>query len=939
MSENKFIKHLRGENTAKSVLEIKNQKTPTSFGNMPEGSTSNANDVYSDHRGDAAGVLKGTENWKLNGSVLIETSSVYGDGRDFTDSFDIDGNVLWVNATHTFATARRFAPNTKFVLKLCGHDLNTVVGDTIGFTLLVKFGTNNVISKVFNITEQAFDFCKEFVIDFGESNTSAIKVAAGSTMTVQLLCADPVASATIYNGMTVFTALQRRVDSETVSSDTLSLDEIEYDLTTHINDKNNPHEVTKAQVGLGNCDNTSDLDKPISTATQAALDGKVSTDGSSTMTGPLKMRATDDFKCAIAPYWDGVGFFKLNDNNSVTLMASIEYNSGFEPATTNTYNIGASARKWKNLYLAGKAYVATINNGADLSVPNKSGTLATMGDVELAARSGRMLTDQGVWYAKMYAATVPPAAEDGTNYADFSQVDSDNNPIIVIYTRTSGAWVQSETITPPADYDGYVPVTSKIWDISEQTGQQGGRVLWNHTSKEFTPYPTIISFENAALTGNSTVVMPNNPTDDNIPSKKYVDDAVAEAASQAGYHPDLFDWKWADHELDNMSWLRADTFSWQSGAVYEAAYNQLVEDLASSYTWQGWKVSDDPSIPWVHTKSFLVSVGETVYSDHELTTAVGVISAVGTDNITVSGITYTKTTYGFNHFYETIDGITIGGYVASNGRKICTSSAMIEKVEEIYDATGVAWYYVLDTENQQFKLPRTKFGFIGLRDTVGNYVPESLPNITGDTTLSANTGLFRNDASVNGAFYKGTQRNTGFTGANVTSYDIGFDASLSSSAYQNGAPVQQRATQMYLYFYVGEFTQTAIENTAGLNAEDFNDKADTDFGNTSMIDYVTSFQRPTAENNYTWYRKYKSGWVEQGGRFGGGSGVLSVTLPITMADTNYELAVFANISDGTYFGTGYKVSTSNINIWTTNYVGTMNRQTGSSWRVSGMAAS
>ena len=43
-------------------------------------------------------------------------------------------------------------------------------------------------------------------------------------------------------------------------------------LSSHIANKSNPHEVTKAQVGLGNVDNTSDLNKPISTATQAALD-------------------------------------------------------------------------------------------------------------------------------------------------------------------------------------------------------------------------------------------------------------------------------------------------------------------------------------------------------------------------------------------------------------------------------------------------------------------------------------------------------------------------------------------------------------------------------------------------------------------------------------------------------------------------------------------
>ena len=46
-------------------------------------------------------------------------------------------------------------------------------------------------------------------------------------------------------------------------------------LTAHINDKDNPHEVSKAQVGLGNVDNTSDINKPISTATQTALNEKL----------------------------------------------------------------------------------------------------------------------------------------------------------------------------------------------------------------------------------------------------------------------------------------------------------------------------------------------------------------------------------------------------------------------------------------------------------------------------------------------------------------------------------------------------------------------------------------------------------------------------------------------------------------------------------------
>lgn len=40
---------------------------------------------------------------------------------------------------------------------------------------------------------------------------------------------------------------------------------------THVEDKANPHGVTKAQVGLGNVDNTSDVNKPVSTAQQTAI--------------------------------------------------------------------------------------------------------------------------------------------------------------------------------------------------------------------------------------------------------------------------------------------------------------------------------------------------------------------------------------------------------------------------------------------------------------------------------------------------------------------------------------------------------------------------------------------------------------------------------------------------------------------------------------------
>lgn len=52
------------------------------------------------------------------------------------------------------------------------------------------------------------------------------------------------------------------------------LEGVKSSLKGHIDDQNNPHGVTKAQVGLEQVDNTADADKPISTAQQTAFDQK-----------------------------------------------------------------------------------------------------------------------------------------------------------------------------------------------------------------------------------------------------------------------------------------------------------------------------------------------------------------------------------------------------------------------------------------------------------------------------------------------------------------------------------------------------------------------------------------------------------------------------------------------------------------------------------------
>ena len=63
-----------------------------------------------------------------------------------------------------------------------------------------------------------------------------------------------------------------------INLDTIATDvsTTQAELASHEANLSNPHSVTKSQVGLSNVDNTSDVNKPVSTAQQTAIDAKVS---------------------------------------------------------------------------------------------------------------------------------------------------------------------------------------------------------------------------------------------------------------------------------------------------------------------------------------------------------------------------------------------------------------------------------------------------------------------------------------------------------------------------------------------------------------------------------------------------------------------------------------------------------------------------------------
>jgi len=102
------------------------------------------------------------------------------------------------------------------------------------------------------------------------------------------------------------------------------------------------------------------------------------------------------------------------------------------------------------------------------------------------------------------------------------------------------------------------------------------------------------------------------------------------------------------------------------------------------------------------------------------------------------------------------------------------------------------------------------------------------------------------------------------------------------------------------------------------------------------IDYVVEWQVPTADNNYTWYRLYKSGWVEQGGIIPSSTGTSgTIALLVTMLDTNYQWqASVSNTSANNFFVLDMTINRTTSSI---PWVKSDTRVAGC-WEVKGMSA-
>lgn len=177
----------------------------------------------------------------------------------------------------------------------------------------------------------------------------------------------------------ISTAVQTALDSKASTSS----------LSAHTSDLNNPHQVTKVQVGLGNVDNTSDADKPISTAVQTALNAKANSATMITINGVA-------YDLSANRSWSVGDVMTSGSYANPSWIASLAWSkiSG-TPTTLSGYGITDAVPSSRTLTINGVAYDLSANRSWTISEADTLATVTARGATTTTAVTMAGLTLQG----------------------------------------------------------------------------------------------------------------------------------------------------------------------------------------------------------------------------------------------------------------------------------------------------------------------------------------------------------------------------------------------------------------------------------------------------------------------------------------------------------------------------------------------------------------
>ena len=193
-------------------------------------------------------------------------------------------------------------------------------------------------------------------------------------------------------------------------------------------------------------------------------------------------------------------------------------------------------------------------------------------------------------------------------------------------------------------------------------------------------------------------------------------------------------------------------------------------------------------------------------------------------------------------------------WVSAHTELQCTA----EEYESALSTYGECAKYVIGAGSLRLPLIRNYIKAANTSEGIKN-IEAGLPNITANwNSAQYDGGWGTSEGAVYGVKNNSPEHNSSSSG--MRAY---FDASRSSAVYGKSSTVTPASTTLYPWVVaytaaIPASTAQAAEFQQGLSG-----KADTNLGNIpSNYDYVVESYKDDQGN---WYRKYKSGWLEQGG--------------------------------------------------------------------------
>lgn len=191
------------------------------------------------------------------------------------------------------------------------------------------------------------------------------------------------------------------------------------DTDAHIAGRANPHGVTKAQVGLGNADNTADMDKPISTAVRTALDTKQEKEAGK---GLSEENYTAAEKEKLAGVETGANAYTHPQTHAAAMIEQDDSHRFVTAAEKEAWNAKAAPsdiQAGENVSVSvenGKVTISATGGGEGDSVTITDDLTSRSAVIALSANQGRVL-DEKIAEVQETVATKAPifhASEDGT---------------------------------------------------------------------------------------------------------------------------------------------------------------------------------------------------------------------------------------------------------------------------------------------------------------------------------------------------------------------------------------------------------------------------------------------------------------------------------------------------------------------------------------------